>query len=453
MGFGIEDRATLKRWAHANRIPLSPGVKGTRLRGASVLDRMIGDAGIVALGEGSHGISELLEFRNHWFQYLAEERGFSAIAIESGLAESRIVYEYVQGGEGDLRSVIDQGFTWGFEQFPQNRALIEWLRAYNARSAEGRKIKFYGFDLSGSPGLSTSHRGTETALIETLNYLSRIDPQAAATYRSRIAGFLPYFRFDYYAHLEGPNYDRLTPRERDALSAIVSDLITLLEARRHELTKSSSADEYDWAHQAAIGARQIDTWMRQIPHGWEASLAQIDCLDQASDLRDRAQADNIDWIVKRESTQGRVLVFGHNAHLSTSGVSRVWWPCNATQGTPPLVEHRQLPAGIHLKRRYGKDLFTMGHLVGRRRIESNGVKSTDDEDPSSEAIDAVLADTHSPSFLIDLRTTPEPIKQMLDRDAGLGPRFELPGKFQGFLTVRVRQAFDALLFLQALDAS
>jgi hypothetical protein len=292
----------------------------------------------------------------------------------------------------------------------------------------------------------------ETALIEALKYLSWIDPEAGATFRSRVEGFLPSFRFDYYAPVEGPSYDRVTPAERNALSAIVADLITLLKARRHELTELSSADEYDWALRVGIGARQVDAWMRQIPHGWEASLAHIELLDRASDLRDQAQADNIEWIVKREDAHGRVLIFGHNAHLSNAPVNRVWWPCESTERPARPVEHRQVSAGCHLKRGYGKRLITIGHLAGYGKIPSNGGESTHGRSPLNESIDEVLADPDSPSFLIDLRAAPALIARALDQETRLGPDFELPGKFQGFLTVPVRQAFDALLYLKATDA-
>jgi erythromycin esterase len=447
MRFGVAERATLDSWAHAIRTPLAPGDSNTRFIDLSVLNHVIGNANIVALGEGAHGISEPLDFRNHWFQFLVEKQDFRAIALESGLAESRIAYHYVQGGEGELAAIMPQSFSWGFDQFPQNRALIEWMRAYNARSPEAHKVNFYGFDISGSPGLPTSRRGLETALVDSLDSLSRMDPDAAATFRSRVAGFLPYFRFDYYAYVEGPNYDRLTSAERDALSAIVSDLVRLLESRRHELTELSSAEDYDWAHQAAIGARQVDAWMRQIPHGWEASLAQIECLDRASDLRDRAQADNIDWIVKRESTRGRVLIFGHNAHLSKAAVNRVWWPCVSTEHPRQVIRHRQVTAGCHLKRRHGKRLITIGHLVGHRKIEQR------DRGLFSESIDEVFADGNSLPFLLDLRTAPAPVARILDKDARLGPSFELPGKLKGFMTLPAHAAFDALLYLNAADAS
>lgn len=446
----LDDHAALRAWAKATMLPLSAGARGV-FADASAIARVIGDASLVALGEGAHGLTAPLEFRNRLFQFLVEYRGFSAIAIESGLVESRVVHEYARGGDGDLAAVMANGFSWGFDQFPQNRALVNWLRDHNASSRSPRKVNFYGFDLSGSPGLRTAHRGTETAFIEALNYLARVDHVAATTFRSRLAAFLPYFRFDYYHQIEGPNYDRLSLAERDALSAIVSDLIALLETQEAALTALSSRETYDWAHQAAVGARQVDKWMQQIPLGWEASLAQIALLDKASDLRDRAQADNIDWIVKREGIDGRALIFGHNAHLSNSPVNRVWWPCESTVRHSRQIEHRQETAGSHLKHRYGQRLVTIGHLVGHQKILSGSTEPARLEGlPAS--IDELLGDIDARSFFLDLRAAPAAVERLLELEFKLGPGVVLPGRFEGFMTVQVREAFDALIYLETADA-
>jgi len=62
------------------------------------LGSLIGDASIVALSEAVHGVAEPLRFRNGLLEYLAWEKGFSAIAIESGVLEGRTIDDYVQGG-------------------------------------------------------------------------------------------------------------------------------------------------------------------------------------------------------------------------------------------------------------------------------------------------------------------------------------------------------------------
>ena len=45
---------------------------------------------------------------------------FTAIALESGIVEGRIVHDFVRGGDGELDSVLAQGITWTFDELPQN---------------------------------------------------------------------------------------------------------------------------------------------------------------------------------------------------------------------------------------------------------------------------------------------------------------------------------------------
>jgi erythromycin esterase len=80
---------------------------------------MIGAAKIVGLSEGQHAAAEPLEFRNRLFKYFVENLGFGAIAIESGIVESRVLNDYVTEGKAELDTVLKQGFSTGFDTFRQ----------------------------------------------------------------------------------------------------------------------------------------------------------------------------------------------------------------------------------------------------------------------------------------------------------------------------------------------
>jgi erythromycin esterase len=103
-----------------------------------------------------------LEFRNQVLRYLVQEKGFTAIALESGLVESRKVYDYVRGGAGELASVLAEGISWTFDRLPQNATLVSWLKDYNSDPQHTCTVNFYGFDVPGSPrswrrlGISTA---------------------------------------------------------------------------------------------------------------------------------------------------------------------------------------------------------------------------------------------------------------------------------------------------------
>jgi len=332
----------------------------------SPVGTMIGDAPIVALSEASHGVPEPLEFRNRLFEYLVENKGFTAIALESGIVESRVVHDYVLGDSSASEdTALAEGISWTFDRLPQNRALVRWMRDYNRHSRNGRQIHFYGFDVPGSPGEPNANRGMATALLEAMRYLFRVDSHAAQALQHRLEPLIENLRFDFQRTGDSPGYDRLSRVERDGLTALIADLNALMRQNKNKYAAATSTNDYEWAHRAAIGAEQADSWLREIPLDWVPSRdplvlpsAQTRFFPTATDLRDRAQAENLEWIIGREGPSGKVLVFGHRYHLSAATVKVAWagW-------------REQVPMGTYLRERFGKRFVTIGNLTAREARE------------------------------------------------------------------------------------
>jgi len=169
-------------WADRTRIPLELQASSSNEGDLQALVERIGPARIVAFGEGTHLAREPLEFRNRLFRYLVQHKGFTAIAIESGVVESEQVDEYVEGGSDDLNHAIERGIGWTFNRLPQNRDLLLWMRQYNQDRQHPRKLHFYGFDISGSPGNARANVGPRVALEMALEYLQRVDPNAVSAF-------------------------------------------------------------------------------------------------------------------------------------------------------------------------------------------------------------------------------------------------------------------------------
>jgi erythromycin esterase len=402
---------------------------------------MIGDATVAAVSEAVHGASEPLGFRNRLLQYLVAEKGFTAIAIESGIVESRELHEFVRHGVGDLDAMVAQGISWTFDELPQNRAMVRWLTQYNADPGHTRKVNFYGFDVPGSPANSKATRGLDTALIASLRYLERVDEGAHTAFRRRIASFLPSVHFDIQRPAHRPGYDRLSATERDTLTAIVADLVTLFERQEAQYTAATSRDDYEWAHRAVTGARQADSWLRQLPLGWTPSSEPIRFpsehtafLSNATDVRDRAQADNLDWVLRQEGPLGKVLVFAHRYHLSSTPVKAQWW-------LPQDMRHQVM--GTYLRRRLGSRLVTFGNLVGKGDVECAGFSQTLQQAPP-ESIDGLAGEVGHARFLLDLRAAPEPVASWLKREHTVGQGGDA-------LRLEVGTAFDILCYIDIVS--
>lgn len=409
------------------------------------LGKMIGNATIVALGEGIHCGAEPLEFRNRVLQYLVREKGFTAIAIESGIVESRAVHDYVRGGSGDLSTVLSQGIGWTFDRLPQNRDLVRWLREHNAGAGPARKVNFYGFDVPGSAGNSKATRGVDTALAEALRYVASVDETSARAFHVRLDALMANLRFDPQRLAEAPGYDRLSQANRDALTAAIAELVILLERREAQYTAASTTTDYEWGYRAAIGARQVDNWLRQIPIHWRPSTAPLRLPSErarfllvAEEMRERAQADNLDWILKREGTSGKILVFAHRYHLSTTPVIRSFE--NGAE------ESKHEVAGTYLRRRFGERLLTIGNLIGQGEVGCGEYRQLLERAPA-ESIDGLAAQVGEPLFLLDLRTAPASVANWLNQERSREHSQVAPR--QAF-KLAVGRAFDVLFYLDTV---
>jgi len=398
------------------------------------LGDMIGAASIVALSEGVHAGAEPLEMRNRLFQYLVQEKGFSAIAIESGIVEGKVVYDYVRGGAGELSTVLHQGVSWTFDHLPQNKELIRWIRQYNANPGVTRKINFYGFDVPGSPGNPMASRGTETALTEVLKYLAKVDSAVATGFQTRLSTLVPRVHFDPGKN-DGQGYQALTAAERDTVTAAIDDLVTLLERKEAVYSAAGSANDYEWAYRAAIGARQVDNWLRQMPAG-TAAIDLSKYMSMATDVRDRGQADNLGWIIQREGPQGKVLVFASRYHLSSVPIKMGKW-------TGKSEEQAQQVAGTYLRRRLGDRLFTIGNLVGGGAFGCAGFSMTLKPMPP-ESIDGLAGRFGPPWFVLDVRRAPAAVAAWLGQEQQLGDE-DFP------MRLPMSKAYDALLYMKTVQ--
>jgi erythromycin esterase len=433
-------RDAFVEWAKHSLSPLTTVVPGPPWRDLEPLGKMVGDADVVALSEAPHQIAEPLEFRNRVFQYLVEEKGFTAIAIESGLVEGRTVHDYVRGGGGDFATVLSQGIGWNWDQLPQNQSLVQWIRRYNADPRHARKVNFYGFDVPGSPGDLRANRGLDTALITALAYLSSVDSGAATFLHVRIDPFLANIRSNSPSASDGAGYSRLTQSDRDALSAGIADLITLLERREAQYNRASSAADYQWGYRAAIAARQVDEWLRQTPAEWRPSSdaiasegKQAEFEAAAADVKDRAQADNLDWIVRQEGSHGKILVFAARYHLSGTPINTDSTSKIGTGQIPQEV------AGTYLRRRFGARLLSIGNLIGGGTVGCADSRRALKSAPA-DSIGGIAGELGRPLYLLDLRAAPPGVGTWLNQEHPLGQ--------EGIVhSLAIGKAFDVLFYL------
>ncbi len=308
-------------WAQQNAYPLQASDKATDDKDLYPVKQMIGEARVVALGEPAHGFHEPLAFRNRLFKFLVQHCGFTTIAIEGDLAQSRLAADYIAGGAGTAPAAA-AALSIG-EPASENIALLNWMRQYNADSTHTIKLRFYGMDIQmiGFPGDTTPNHA---ALDQVLAYLQHVDERSARRVHVELAFYL--------TQMSVAKYPALSLKDQNTLTTILENIVALLERQRMVFINRSSKDAYEWAHRNAIAALQRDRMMRVMPADQPGKIPPNAW--KAMNACDAAMADNINWILHTGANGGKVLVFAHNAHVKNAPTTGGVWDAFAQ---PPTV--------------------------------------------------------------------------------------------------------------------
>jgi erythromycin esterase-like protein len=153
---------------------------------------------------------------------------------------------------------------------------------------------------------------------------------------------------------------------------------------------------------------------------------------EATDVRDRAQADNLSWIASQEGPNGKILVFASRYHLSSAPVKTAM----SRGGSGNAV------AGTYLRPRFGDRLVTIANLIGKGTWGCTGF-SGDLEQPSARSMDRIAGELGRPLFLLDLRQAPAPVTAWLNQEHQLGGG-------EGAFELVLGKAFDVLFYLDTV---
>lgn len=261
---------------------------------------LIGDARVIALGEGAHSISEFTAYGDALLRHLVQEHGVTAFVLESGFAEGLLIDEWIHGGPGELDDIARTGITYGFGESAQLKRQLAWLREWNAG---GGDVRFYGMDLSGS---STSPGPAVQAC------LARIPARGSDDELRRVS--------DLGGRTEAAvAYASMTAEERDHLIAALRDLVLRVREAGDEVARRC--------------ADSIDAFLGEL--AWDGESGPYP--------REEYMARTVGWIAAREA---RILLYAHNGHV---------------RRTP--LDGRDM-MGALLDREFGDDLRVIGMTFG-----------------------------------------------------------------------------------------
>ena len=288
----VRSRDTIRRQSY----PLRPGEGSDH---DPMLSR-IGEARFVLLGEASHGTHEFYRERAEITKRLILEKGFSAIAVEADFPDAYRVNRFVRGESQDEGAIEALG---GFKRFPawmwRNADVLDfvgWLREYNDQLPPlARKVGFYGLDLY----------SLHTSIEAVLNYLDKIDPDAATRARER------YSCFEHYGEdTQAYGYAAAFGLARSCEDEVVGQLLEI-NRRAIELANRDgrvAADEFFSAEQNARLVKNAEQYYRTMYRSDVSSW----------NLRDRHMVETLvelDEYLSTPDKKAKVVVWEHNSHL------------------------------------------------------------------------------------------------------------------------------------------
>lgn len=284
-------------WFETHAVVLTDAEAGSEEPNLSALPALIGDARIVALGEGNHGTRDFWGMRQKISEYLVEEMGFTAILMEAGFPNGFFVNDYVVHGTGTATQAHEKLGVWRYQEM---RTLINWMREYNVRNeGSGRTLQYFGFDCA--------FRDWDGATELITEFLDTADPDAVAEVSARLGNY--------------------------------------------------TIDDVQWV-QDYFSSHSAELIQNGGEHGYEVALRIIQNLEPSwmvwdnlsnglptYELRDETSADNVDWIIQELLDGGKVILWAANGH-----VGRTLYPDGDTQA-------RML--GWWLDERHGEDYYNV----------------------------------------------------------------------------------------------
>ncbi|MEO8448404.1 MAG: erythromycin esterase family protein [Gemmatimonadota bacterium] len=407
-------------WATKNAHRLETTEPGHGLHDLAPVQAVAGTARVGAVGESIHGVREFLGLRHRMVELLVEKIGFTAVAIESGLPDSTIVYDYVLGADSTA-GMWNLGFTWTMASFGDMRELVDWMRAYNRDPAHLRKLHFYGVDVAGGNG------SWVPAAEYVLAYLDRVEPQYAKVVRARLLPLLEKFAKDGFTQTN-ESFSALTLEERNAVAAYVNELADRLELLRVPYLAVSSKEDYDWAHRIGQSLRYSSAMV--------TNCEARNRVNPVWNARDLAMAENVRWIREREGRGRGVIVLAHNAHIQT------------TKSVAAVVAANSTSLGMFLHSMIGGDYRSIGFAFNQGAMWAEAGTRIELPPAETGSIDWALAQVGLPLFFVDFRTIPKAgaVRAWLDRP--------VKQRIQNMSTeYNEFQSWDGLVFVNTITPS
>jgi len=278
---------------------------------------------IILLGEASHGTAEFYRARAAITRHLIAHHGFTIVAVEADWPDAAAVDRYVR------HRPMREGAEPPFQRFPtwmwrntEIAALIEWMHRHNGDVAEmNRRAGFYGLDLYNMRG----------SIAAVLDYLDRVDPQAAKTARERYGCLTPWQK-------DPATYGRSALQKGFAeCEAAVIEQCRALLAKELDYAREDGDSFIDAAQNARLVA-SAERYYRIMYYGGAESW----------NLRDTHMFETLENLLAAKGPEAKAIVWAHNSHIGDA------------RHTDMGLTRNELNIGQLCREKFGRDAALIG---------------------------------------------------------------------------------------------
>jgi erythromycin esterase len=398
-----------RAWLRSRAVPLASVQPGGDDADLAPFRALVGDARVVALGEGTHGTREFFLLKHRLIEHLVRRMGFGVVMLEANQLQTERVNRYVLYGEGTAREAMSGLFR--VLKTEEVLGMIEWLRAWNASGR--RRVEVAGYDMQ-DPRLPMD---------SVLGFLARSDPDFAAAADSAYGPMRT-------AWLPGPY-----PARPDSVVRAWTAAADVVRRHVHARTSAWLARARTAADSAAVA------WAVQ-----NAEVAyQAASLGDAGPLalRDSAMAANARWALAQRPPGTRAVIWAHNAHVARTPQ----WMGAYLQGL--------LPGQVRVfgfttaQGEYG----AASTWARDARTRTNGVFPIAPVPPPAGGVAAELFALDAPLLMVDLRGAGETAEGAWLMEPR--PFLSIGGRAvdYGYDPTRLALDFDALLYVRTTTAA
>jgi erythromycin esterase len=305
----------------------SPG-RDTELDDLEPLRDIVGDARVVAIGEGAHFVHEFHQIQRTVMQFLIERCGFTVFAFEYSFAASESVDAWLRGGDTrPLARVASAAAEWGASD------LMEWLREHN--SASRVPTRFVGVDLAEAGG------ALRPVLEPLAELMAQADPESEELVRRAVSIGDEFLNTVDSGAAAAHAWGGLPTGTQNELTAVLSRLALRFDAVRPLMEDRVGAAAVRRAERLLAAARATD-------YQFGSTSELFAGLGKSADMSVRKlyMAETLAWHLREAGPEAKIVLVSHNNHI---------------QKTPAVFGGvtTALPTGQRLAQMFGEDYVSI----------------------------------------------------------------------------------------------